>query len=80
MRYAKKWEYPMSLDVSSTTEARLIAKAKEQGLSVEAFLQQLIEDAGNPVSRSKGEAPELPVWHLGVTGSLHRRDIYDDVG
>lgn len=22
-------------------------------------------------------APELPVWHLGVAGPLHRRDIYD---
>ncbi len=25
-------------------------------------------------------APELPVWHLGAIGSLHRRDIYNDVG
>jgi hypothetical protein len=23
--------------------------------------------------------PELPVWHLGEVGPLHRRDIYDDV-
>ncbi len=28
----------MSLDISSTTESRLIAKAEEQGLSVDAFL------------------------------------------
>jgi len=28
---------------------------------------------------ANGEAPELSVWHLGVRGSLHRRDIYDDV-
>jgi hypothetical protein len=22
--------------------------------------------------------PELPVWHLGGVGALHRRDIYND--
>jgi hypothetical protein len=22
--------------------------------------------------------PELPSWHLGVIGAIHRRDIYDD--
>jgi hypothetical protein len=22
--------------------------------------------------------PELPLWHLGGVGPLHRRDIYDD--
>jgi hypothetical protein len=22
--------------------------------------------------------PELPLWHLGGAGPLHRRDIYDD--
>jgi len=25
------------------------------------------------------QSPELPVWHLGGAGSLHRRDIYNDV-
>src|ERR1039457_639892 len=30
--------------------------------------------------QGNGPPPELPVWHLGVIGSLHRRDIYDDVG
>ena len=24
-------------------------------------------------------ANPLPIWHLGVIGSLHRRDIYNDV-
>lgn len=24
-------------------------------------------------------APELPVWHLGGVGAIHRRDIYNDV-
>jgi hypothetical protein len=30
-------------------------------------------------SRAATEGPELPIRHLGAVGSLHRRDIYDDV-
>jgi hypothetical protein len=71
----------MSLVVSLETEARLAAKAREQGLSIDAFLERLLKDAGDlPAGAATGEAPVLPVWHLGVRGSLHRRDIYDDVG
>jgi hypothetical protein len=69
----------MRLDISSETEARLTAKAQEQGLSINAFLERLVNDAGDlNISGIAGKAPELPVRHLGVRGSLHRRDIYDD--
>ncbi len=71
----------MSLDISLKTEARLAAKAQEQGLSIDAFLERLLNDAGElTANTSNGDAPQLPVWDLGVRGSLHRRDIYDDVG
>jgi len=71
----------MSLDISLETEARLAAKAQEQGLSIDAFLERLLNDAGGPTAgAANGEAPELPVRYLGVRGSLHRRDIYDGVG
>ena len=71
----------MSLDISVKTEARLEAKAQEQGLSMDAFLERLLNDAGElQAGATTCGAPELPVWHLGVRGSLHRRDIYDDVG
>lgn len=71
----------MSLNISPETEARLAAKANEQGLSIDALLERLLNDGGSPtMERAKGEAPKLPVWNLGVTGSLHRRDIYDDAG
>lgn len=69
----------MSLDISLKTEARLAAKAREQGLSPDALLERLLNDAGDlTASGANGGVPELPVWHLGVRGSLHRRDIYDD--
>ena len=69
----------MSLDISSTIEARLVAKAREQGLSIEDLLERLLNDAGDVTTGvSKRDAPVLPAWNLGVRGSLHRRDIYDD--
>ena len=70
----------MSLVISLETETRLAAKAREQGLSIDAFLERLLNDAGDlTAGATNGGAPQLPVWHLGVRGSLHRRDIYDDV-
>jgi hypothetical protein len=71
----------MGLDISSKTEARLVSKAQEQGLTVDAFLERLLNDASDlTTSPAISEAPELHVRHLGLRGSLHRRDIYDDVG
>jgi hypothetical protein len=70
----------MGLDILPEIEAHLAAKAQEKGLSVDAFLERLLNDADDlTTSTATGEAPELPVWNLGVRGSLHRRDIYDAV-
>ena len=81
----------MSLDISPETEARLTAKAKEQGLSIDAYLDRLMEsppgvrgldilkEAGIlPASAANGEAPVLPAWHLGARGTLRRVEIYGD--
>jgi len=54
------------------------AIAAAQNFSVEALLQRLMSERG-ATARVAGIAPELPVWHLGDIGPLHRRDIYDDV-
>ena len=70
----------MSLDIPRETAVRLAAKAHEQGLSINALLERLLNEAGNlKAPTANGELPKLPVWNLGVRGSLHRRDIYDDV-
>ncbi|MGA2711502.1 MAG: hypothetical protein ABSG41_00225 [Bryobacteraceae bacterium] len=68
----------MSIEVSRETEARLTNEARRQGISVEALLERLMSERGATVHVA-GTAPELPVWHLGDVGALHRRDIYDDV-
>jgi hypothetical protein len=70
----------MSIEISHETEARITDEARRRGVSVEALLEQFMSGrvAGHvPPGRP---APELPVWHLGDAGPLHRRDIYDDVG
>jgi hypothetical protein len=69
----------MSLTISEQTEARLIEEARRQGISVDALLGRLISERAPGVTGRKCKTPELPVWHVGVIGSLHRRDIYDDV-
>ena len=69
----------MSLHISQRTEARLREEARRQGITVDALLERLINERAGSVSPVREKAAELPVWHLGVIGSLHRRDIYSDV-
>lgn len=68
----------MSIQMSRETEARLTEEARRQGITVEALLERLMSEHEATVHLA-GSTPELPVWHLGRTGTLHRRDIYDDV-
>ncbi len=70
----------MNIEISPEAETRLTDEARRRGLSVDAMVEELITDyiPGLLVS-PEGGIPELPVWHLGITGSLRRRDIYDDV-
>jgi hypothetical protein len=63
--------------ISREIETLLADEARRQGISVDALLEQLINEraALTPPAQCN---PELPVWHLGGVGALHRRDIYDD--
>lgn len=67
----------MTFHIKPETEARLLAKAQEQGVSIDALLQQLINESEAPAGN--GQVPALPAWRLGARGRLHRRDIHDDV-
>ena len=68
----------MNIKISRETEARLTDEARRQGISVGVLLERLINERGVTTSRGQSNL-ELPVWHLGGVGALHRRDIYDDV-
>jgi hypothetical protein len=64
----------MSIEISQETEARLAAEARKLGISVDTLLSRLISEHAALTQPAAG----LPVWHLGGTGALHRREIYDD--
>lgn len=68
----------MSIDISRETEIRLTAEARRLGVSVDALLKRFIEEHAAATYPTRAR-PNLPIWHLGGVGALHRRDIYDDV-
>jgi len=45
---------------------------------VDTLLNRFIDERAALTHRAPSR-PNLPVWHLGSVGALHRRDIYDDV-
>jgi hypothetical protein len=59
----------MGLEISPEIEARLLAKSRELGLSVDALLQFLLVGTA---------ACGIPVWDLGISDGLRRADIYND--
>jgi hypothetical protein len=71
----------MSIEISHETEARITDEARRQGVSVEALLERLVSERGTAahIVTGIGLTPKVPILHLGATGPLRRRDIYDDV-
>jgi hypothetical protein len=67
----------MSIEISREIEARLTDEARRQGISVDALLERFVNEQAALTQRAQPH-PELPIWHLGGVGALHRRDIYDD--
>jgi hypothetical protein len=67
----------MSIEISREIEACLADEARRQGISVDVLLERFINEQA-ALTQPAQPKPELPVWHLGAVGALHRRDIYDD--
>jgi hypothetical protein len=67
----------MSIEISQEIETRLADEARRQGISVDALLERFISEHA-VLTQPAQPGPDLPVWHLGGAGALHRRDIYDD--
>ena len=69
----------MEVHFTPEQEAQLTQIATKAGTDPE----HLVKDAALRLLAveiyARNPAPELPVWRLGVIGSLHRRDIYNDV-
>jgi hypothetical protein len=74
----------MEVHFTPEQEAQLAQIAASAGTDIEhlvkdAVLRLLAGNGDTPKALQPTRANPLPVWHLGVTGSLHRRDIYNDV-
>jgi hypothetical protein len=67
----------MNIDLSPHIQTRLIEEAQRRGLSIQAFLERLINECTVGAMDGQRETRELPVWRLGSMGPFHRRDIYD---
>ena len=69
----------MEVHFTPEQEAQLSQLARDSGKDAEHLVKdaalRLLEDE----IYTRKPAPELPVWRLGAIGSLHRRDIYNDV-
>ncbi len=68
----------MTIQLSLETETRIADEARRCGVSVDTLLQRLIAERAALTGETTAR-PDLPVWHLGSIGALHRRDVYDDV-
>jgi hypothetical protein len=64
------------LPLEPQTEAKLVALAQEKGVTADEWVREAVHKI--IAEATEAPAPDLPVWHLGGAGALHRREIYDD--
>jgi hypothetical protein len=69
----------MEVHFTPEQEAKLAQIATKAGTDPEHLVKDAVLRLLEDEISARPPAPELPVWHLGVIGSLHRRDIYSDV-
>lgn len=69
----------MEVHFTPEQEAQLAQIAFKAGTDPEHLVKDVVLRLLDDKSSKRPPAPELPVWHLGAIGLLHRRDIYNDV-
>jgi hypothetical protein len=69
----------MEVHFTPEQEAQLAQIATKAGTDSEHLVKDAVLRLLQDEIYVHKAAPELPVWNLGSVGSLHRRDIYDDV-
>ena len=69
----------MEVHLTSEQEAQLARMAANAGTAAEQLVKEVVLRLLEGETHFRAAAPELPVWHLGGVGALHRRDIYDNV-
>lgn len=69
----------MEVHFTPEQEAQLAQIATKAGTDPEHLVKDAVLRPLQDEIYVRKPAPELPVWRLGAIGSLHRRDIYNDV-
>ena len=69
----------MEVHFTPEQEAQLAQIASNAGTATEQLVKEVVLRLLEGEIHFRTAAPELPVWHLGGVGALHRRDIYSDV-
>ena len=69
----------MKVHFTPGQEAQLAQIATQAGTAAEQLVKDVVLRLLQGETAIRVTTPELPVWHLGGVGALHRRDIYDDV-
>ena len=67
----------ITLPLEPQTEAKLMALAREKGVTADELVREAIHKILSESTEARTH--ELPVWHLGGAGAIHRREIYYDV-
>jgi hypothetical protein len=70
----------VTIDLDPGIERELLAQARERGVTLNALVQDIVSRQVSASSVGEGKTLKLPALHLGPMSSLHRCDIYDDVG
>ena len=68
----------MEVHFTPEQEAKLAQIAATAGSNAEQLVKDTVLLLLPTESVARVPGPALPVWDLGVIGSLHRRDMYDD--
>jgi hypothetical protein len=73
----------LTIELTPQEEARLTARAKAEGVSVDAFVGRVLKEvatqAADVAIKTPIRVPALPKWPGQVIGELRREDIYKDV-
>jgi hypothetical protein len=69
----------MEVHFTPEQEAQIAQLATRTGTDAEGLVKDTVLRLLGDETRFRTPAPELPRWNLGVIGSMHRRDLYDDL-
>jgi hypothetical protein len=69
----------MEVHFTPEQEAQLAQIAAKTGTDAGHLVKDAVLRLLQDESSTRKPVLELPLWHLGTIGSLHRREIYGDV-